>query len=759
MAAWKGAVCRREDEEAHIWISDPPGGAKAVPVRAVLGAARGAAPGSAPGSQNAVSATSTTTTTTTTKAPTTTTTTEAPTTTTTEAPADANAAPADTVTEVSHDLPGSSGTRTRNLICEGSRATFVCPIDTYIYVEYAQWGRDNEFTCNETTKNVTNMCNSGSGALDTVISKCDGVNSCNLYASINEFGDPCESRTAMYLVVEYSCRRKYYDALVCQDSGRLPLTCPENQVISTQGAFFGRGNLNTTCPSVDGVPTNNCSADFPSTIFSFLCDGKRDCELEASTDLFGDPCPNSRKYLSATYTCEECTNDEDDIYCEIQAMEGECEANPDWMKVNCRKACTKCQSEPPTSENRWFNDTQCNEWTKAGECDKNPVWMFAYCKGSCLGLNSKTDCKNKPVHDANCGLWGTQGECLTNTNWMFPNCTRDCFHCEADQTDVVECKNRFDTDQCDKWAAFGECGFNQGFMIPNCMKSCLGCKKDPVCVNVHDDDVCDYWASIGECWKNVVWMHQKCWKSCMQCDGPKECTNKNDDQTCEHWAAVGLISTRPEYMTTECWKTTSGCAGNTKVYDCLNTGDADADCDYWSMIGECGARPTYLYTNCYKSCSKCGDADNELVYIGNSPEPGLPEDMTAYNVILLPETFPVDAKLTNFFGYFHNISTVYFQIWRYENGSFVLKYNQQASPDVTMTSQTINVDSCMMVQAGDYFGFADFSGIPTIGATDDAQGIVAPHFYKGSTNAVPFSTLSINKKFSVGAAYSTTDTC
>jgi hypothetical protein len=114
---------------------------------------------------------------------------------------------------------------------------------------------------------------------------------------------------------------KYYDALVCQDAGKLPLTCPKNQVISTSNAFFGRGDLNTTCPSATKTPTDNCTADYSAAVFQYLCDGKfnqlrtfhqaltviagkRDCEIEANTDLFGDPCPDSRKYLSATYTCE-----------------------------------------------------------------------------------------------------------------------------------------------------------------------------------------------------------------------------------------------------------------------------------------------------------------------------------------------------------------------------------------------------------------------------------------------------------------------
>jgi hypothetical protein len=66
--------------------------------------------------------------------------------------------------------------------------------------------------------------------------------------------------------------------------------------------------------------------------------------------------------------------------------------------------------------------------------------------------------------------------------------------------------------------------------------------------------------------------------------------------------------------------------------------------------------------------------------------------LTAYRVILLPDTFPEYAKLTHFFAYFHTISPVYFQIWRqnYTDGTFSLKFNKKALPDVTMTSQTVS---------------------------------------------------------------------
>jgi hypothetical protein len=634
-------------------------------------------------------------------------------------------------------------------------------MDSYIYIEYALWGRDNEYTCNETIFSVMNTCNSGSNAIDTMIEKCDGQNSCMVSASINEFGNPCENRTGLYLAFEYSCRQKFYDVLACQDSGQLPLTCPKNQVISTSRGFFGRDNMNTTCPTTTQVATDNCTAEYAGRVFQYLCDGKRDCEIEASTRLFGDPCPDSRKYFSGVYTCEECANIEDDLICEMYAMDGECAKNPEYMFDNCRKACTKCEFEPPMCENRWFNDTQCNIWAEKGECDSNPAWMFLYCKGSCIGCNKKTDCINKYTFNNSCTSWESQGQCLSNTNWMFPNCTNDCFHCNLDNANIVECKNRYDDHYCAFWAGYGHCESNAGFMMTNCLKTCLQCEEDPVCENKYgDDQACQDWANKGECAYNLLWMHKNCWKACMACEGQRKCENKQkDDATCEHWAKTGLIATQPQYMTRECWKTTSGCAGNPKVQDCLNSGDADADCDFWSFTYECGASPDYMYSNCYKGCTQCDEEEYALKYVGNPPEPGLPDKVTAYRSIVLPGQIPQFAMLSHFFAYFNSVNPVFFQIWRWVNGTLVLQYSQKFTPDVAMTVQAVKAEICFYVYAGDKFGFADFGGTPTIGATDFEDNIYATHYFKEATNTVPMSTFNIGKKFSAGLAYAPGKTC
>ena len=35
----------------------------------------------------------------------------------------------------------------------------------------------------------------------------------------------------------------------------------------------------------------------------FRCDGKRSCDIEVNSGVFGDPCPNTHKYVEVHYAC------------------------------------------------------------------------------------------------------------------------------------------------------------------------------------------------------------------------------------------------------------------------------------------------------------------------------------------------------------------------------------------------------------------------------------------------------------------------
>ena len=56
-----------------------------------------------------------------------------------------------------------------------------------------------------------------------------------------------------------------------------------------------------------------------------------------------------------------CKNLHDDNKCVIWAEQQECQKNPDWMHVNCQKACQKCPEKGKTVLVILQNCNECKE--------------------------------------------------------------------------------------------------------------------------------------------------------------------------------------------------------------------------------------------------------------------------------------------------------------------------------------------------------------------------------------------------------------
>jgi len=76
--------------------------------------------------------------------------------------------------------------------------------------------------------------------------------------------------------------------------------------------------------------------------------------------------------------------------CADWAANGECEANPAYMLVNCRQSCGACTTTaptpaptPPPTQPCTDNNQFCEDWAANGECEANPLWMLANCQRSC----------------------------------------------------------------------------------------------------------------------------------------------------------------------------------------------------------------------------------------------------------------------------------------------------------------------------------------------------------------------------------------
>lgn len=82
----------------------------------------------------------------------------------------------------------------------------------------------------------------------------------------------------------------------CEDDS-LSINCPgEIYIIS---ANYGRLTGGHLCPG-QKTSNTNCGAAGSLDIVRGECQGKQECTLEASNEVFGDPCVSIRKYLEVS---------------------------------------------------------------------------------------------------------------------------------------------------------------------------------------------------------------------------------------------------------------------------------------------------------------------------------------------------------------------------------------------------------------------------------------------------------------------------
>ena len=79
-----------------------------------------------------------------------------------------------------------------------------------------------------------------------------------------------------------------------------------HRVIIIYNIAFGRLSSNVCSDqnsSEKNVSDINCYSDKSWAVAFEKCMGKQNCILEASSKEFGDPCPETEKYLAVSYTC------------------------------------------------------------------------------------------------------------------------------------------------------------------------------------------------------------------------------------------------------------------------------------------------------------------------------------------------------------------------------------------------------------------------------------------------------------------------
>merc|ERR1712227_1065425 len=106
-----------------------------------------------------------------------------------------------------------------------------------------------------------------------------------------------------------------------------------------------------------------------------------------------------------------CRDEYDSASCKGWARRGECEANPNWMLVNCAESCGQCGGggggdEACADE---YDSASCKAWAKRGECQANPDWMRPNCAKSC-GVCGGGDGGNDGGNDGGSTGGGGNGE-------------------------------------------------------------------------------------------------------------------------------------------------------------------------------------------------------------------------------------------------------------------------------------------------------------------------------------------------------------
>ncbi|XP_050953156.1 L-rhamnose-binding lectin CSL3-like [Labeo rohita] len=180
--------------------------------------------------------------------------------------------------------------------CQEGNAYLTCD-SGFIHILDANYGRTDISTCSEgkPLQQISNVYCYQETSFRTMSVRCNGKRSCTVDAENSVFSDPCSS-TFKYLKVSYECRQ-LQQSITCENFQSV-IAC-DGGIISIHHANYGRRD-SATCPHA--TATSICY--FPQTTgMRSRCNGKRSCDLDASNQVFSNPCGNVYKYLEVTYSC------------------------------------------------------------------------------------------------------------------------------------------------------------------------------------------------------------------------------------------------------------------------------------------------------------------------------------------------------------------------------------------------------------------------------------------------------------------------
>lgn len=98
-----------------------------------------------------------------------------------------------------------------------------------------------------------------------------------------------------------------FQTVLCE-GGSGHLYCTGNSMLIITSVIYGRFSR-VICPSSNNIyEAMNCKSINALQIVKESCEGKMSCTINANSDTFGDPCYNTKKYLSLQYDCRKLGN-------------------------------------------------------------------------------------------------------------------------------------------------------------------------------------------------------------------------------------------------------------------------------------------------------------------------------------------------------------------------------------------------------------------------------------------------------------------
>ncbi|KAM9403746.1 L-rhamnose-binding lectin CSL1-like [Salvelinus alpinus] len=194
---------------------------------------------------------------------------------------------------------------TRVVTCDnGENVQFLICDSGVIFIERALYGRTDRTTCREgrPANQLTNTQCSQTGTLEVLSQRCNGKQVCEVNIEVFRTSDPCVG-IYKYLETTYTCILATR-SITCDGSDAL-LECDKG-TIQIHSANYGRRDQ-LVCsfkrPANQLANTNCLSQSTTASKMAERCNGKSQCDVPASSSLYGDPCVGTYKYLDVAYTC------------------------------------------------------------------------------------------------------------------------------------------------------------------------------------------------------------------------------------------------------------------------------------------------------------------------------------------------------------------------------------------------------------------------------------------------------------------------